>query len=109
MLSFRTPLIARALLVAGFCSAATTEVASDTGASQAAAQAPADPGQLRISCTSKAGERQQCPADTSKGVALVRSRGDAPCLLGKTWGYDDEGVWVAVAPGIGVDRDLSDL
>jgi hypothetical protein len=22
-------------------------------------------------------------------VALVTSSGDAPCLLGKTWGYDD--------------------
>jgi hypothetical protein len=51
--------------------------------------------EVRVTCTSKPGERQQCPADTSKGVALVRSSGEAPCLLGKTWGYDDEGVWVA--------------
>jgi hypothetical protein len=28
-------------------------------------------------------------------VALVRSSGEAPCLLGKTWGYDDTGVWVS--------------
>jgi len=46
-------------------------------------------------CTSQAGERKSCPADTSKGVALARSTGDAPCLLGKTWGYDDQGVWVS--------------
>src|SRR4029078_11673719 len=26
---------------------------------------------------------------------LVRSFGGAACLLGKTWGYDDQGVWVA--------------
>src|SRR4029079_9872215 len=34
-----------------------------------------------------------CAADTSAGVALVRSTGSAPCLLGKTWGYDDTGIW----------------
>ena len=26
---------------------------------------------------------------------LARSSGEAACLLGKTWGYDDRGVWVA--------------
>jgi hypothetical protein len=25
----------------------------------------------------------------------VRSTGSAPCLLGKTWGYDDTGIWVS--------------
>ncbi|HXK12077.1 MAG TPA: DUF3011 domain-containing protein [Vicinamibacteria bacterium] len=49
----------------------------------------------RIPCSSKPGERQECPADTSKGVVLARSFGESPCLLGKTWGYDDKGVWVA--------------
>jgi hypothetical protein len=48
----------------------------------------------RIACDSRPGDRQQCPADTSAGVALVTSTGTAPCLLGKTWGYDDKGVWV---------------
>ena len=57
----------------------------------AASQTPA---QL-IRCESQANARQQCTTDTSKGVALVRSFGSAPCLLGKTWGYDDTGVWVA--------------
>ena len=41
------------------------------------------------------GERQECPADTSRGVVLARSYGESACLLGKTWGYDDKGVWVA--------------
>ncbi|HEX7796865.1 MAG TPA: DUF3011 domain-containing protein, partial [Vicinamibacterales bacterium] len=31
----------------------------------------------------------------SAGVALATSTGLVPCLLGKTWGYDDGGVWVA--------------
>jgi DUF3011 family protein len=48
-----------------------------------------------VSCTSKPGERIHCPADTSKGVSLVRSSGEAPCLLGRTWGYDDQGIWVS--------------
>ncbi len=47
-----------------------------------------------VTCASKPGERTDCPADTSKGVALVRSSGEAACLLGKSWGFDDEGVWV---------------
>jgi Protein of unknown function (DUF3011) len=50
---------------------------------------------VTVSCSSKPGERQSCPADTSKGVALARSTGQAPCLLGKTWGYDDQSIWVA--------------
>jgi hypothetical protein len=49
----------------------------------------------RIACDSRPGDRQHCLADTSAGVALVTSRGEAPCLLGKTWGYDDTGIWVS--------------
>jgi hypothetical protein len=51
--------------------------------------------QNRIICESQPGERQYCPADMSAGVALAKSTGPVPCLLGKTWGYDDSGVWVA--------------
>ena len=51
--------------------------------------------QQTLTCTSKPGERTQCPADTSAGVVLLRSTGDAPCLLGRTWGYDQTSVWVA--------------
>jgi hypothetical protein len=60
---------------------------------------PADPAAAtapnHVTCSSAPGERQQCQADTSAGVALVRSAGASPCLLGKTWGYDDRGIWVA--------------
>jgi hypothetical protein len=48
-----------------------------------------------VTCSSSGTSRQACPADTSKGVVLAKSTGEAPCLLGKTWGYDDQGVWVA--------------
>ena len=47
-----------------------------------------------VSCASKPGGRTQCPAVTAAGVALLRSTGPGACLLGKTWGYDDKGVWV---------------
>jgi hypothetical protein len=47
-----------------------------------------------VSCASKPGERTQCPAVTAAGVVLLKSTGSAACLLGKTWGYDDKGVWV---------------
>jgi hypothetical protein len=48
-----------------------------------------------VSCASRPGERTDCPANTSKGVALVRSSGESACLLGKTWGFDEKGVWVS--------------
>jgi len=54
---------------------------------------PVDPPE--IVCTSKAGERIACPANTSAGVAMVKATGSATCILGKTWGYDDKGIWVS--------------
>jgi len=61
----------------------------------AAASPAATAAPVTVACASKRGERNHCPADTSKGVALVRSSGEAPCLLGKSWGYDDQGIWVS--------------
>ncbi len=48
-----------------------------------------------LSCTSTPGERTACAADTSAGVVLLRSMGEAPCLLGRTWGYEQDSVWVS--------------
>jgi hypothetical protein len=50
-------------------------------------------------CVSDAGKRNHCDADVSGGVALRRSTGSRECLLGRTWGYDDSGVWVAEGCG----------
>src|SRR5262245_64132627 len=67
-----------------------------SGEAVQAPSAPAGGNAALIPCSSKLGEpRQYCAADTSRGVALARLTGDAPCLLGKTWGYDDNGIWVA--------------
>ena len=48
-----------------------------------------------VTCESRPGARQSCPADTSGGVAIARSMGEAECLLGRTWGYDQASVWVS--------------
>src|SRR6478735_11358170 len=65
--------------------------------SASAGQAPAAATQpaASLTCASKPGERNSCPADTSHGVVLLRSFGDSPCLLGKTWGYEQASVWVS--------------
>jgi len=72
---------------------------AQSGRGAPAAAPPTAPPQERvtttITCASRPGTRQECPADTSRGVVLAGSSGEAACLLGKTWGYDDRGVWVA--------------
>jgi hypothetical protein len=78
------------LLLPTVCSAQTTE-SPQTPPAQAQQPAAAK----LLVCTSTLASRQHCPADTSAGVVLVRSTGQAPCLLGKTWGYDDSGIWVS--------------
>jgi hypothetical protein len=82
------------LLMAGSSSAQSLECsggrsplpAADNGAT---AQAPAT-----VVCESTNNERKHCAADTSAGVAPMRSTGSGACLLVKTWGYDDTGIWV---------------
>lgn len=48
-----------------------------------------------VSCESRNNVRVSCPAETHYGVALVRQTGEKDCELGKSWGFDDKGVWVA--------------
>ncbi|MBC8063204.1 MAG: DUF3011 domain-containing protein [Chlorobia bacterium] len=40
------------------------------------------------------GGREYKRIDTSGGVKLVKRLSDAPCTMGRTWGYDRDGVWV---------------
>ncbi|MBS1839928.1 MAG: DUF3011 domain-containing protein [Acidobacteria bacterium] len=35
-----------------------------------------------------------CRVDTYGGVRLIRQRSEAPCVYGRTWGFDERGVWV---------------
>lgn len=46
-----------------------------------------------VTCVSS-GTRNQCAAETRYGVALVRQLGGTECVLDRTWGFDESGVWV---------------
>jgi hypothetical protein len=83
--------------VAGSATAQTAS-APQAGKTAGAGQAPAHPVAKvggTILCESKKGENKVCLADTSAGVVLKKSTGPADCVLGKTWGFDEAGVWVA--------------
>jgi hypothetical protein len=49
-----------------------------------------------ISCSSAAtdSERHYCEADTRHGARLVKQTSAVECAEGKTWGWDEEGIWV---------------
>jgi len=49
----------------------------------------------RVTCVATGAERTYGASSTSSGVLLLRSTGTGACLLGKTWGYDGNGVWVS--------------
>lgn len=40
------------------------------------------------------GRREYKRIDTSGGVKLVKRLSEAPCTMGRTWGYDRDGIWV---------------
>jgi predicted porin len=52
-----------------------------------------------VTCVSTGDQRQHCDADTSAGVVMLRATSDTACLLGRNWGYDGQGVWVAEGCG----------
>jgi hypothetical protein len=87
--------LSRAAVTALLLTAPAFAQGPDVPVPGAAPDPAAATGQAVLTCTSKLGERQQCGADTSGGVVLARSAGEAPCLFGKTWGYDETGVWVS--------------
>jgi Protein of unknown function (DUF3011) len=96
-------------LALGIATAATARAQSNGGGSSPDVRAQsADPEPDRqtpaatqtklpqgiLLCTSQPGERVFCAADTSGGVALVRSIGKAPCVRGESWDYDKDGITV---------------
>lgn len=48
-----------------------------------------------LRCESIDQRDRYCPVDTRGGVRIVRQESRADCVLGRTWGYDRGGVWVA--------------
>ena len=47
-----------------------------------------------VSCSSSDGEKHYCEADTRYGAHLLKQTSTADCAEGKTWGWDEEGIWV---------------
>lgn len=49
-----------------------------------------------VSCNSTASdsEKHYCEADTRYGVKFLKQTGTVVCVEGKTWGWDEEGIWV---------------
>jgi hypothetical protein len=50
-------------------------------------------GQI-VTCSSDDGDRHYCNADTRGGVQLVNQRSGSACQQGRSWGYDQRGIWV---------------
>ncbi len=50
--------------------------------------------QSSVYCASDDMRRHYCSVDTRGGVELMRQRSDASCIAGRTWGYDNRGIWV---------------
>jgi len=47
-----------------------------------------------IDCASEQGRHRYCRARTDGYVRLDEQYSDTPCVAGRTWGYDDSGIWV---------------
>jgi len=47
-----------------------------------------------VTCRSENYKRNRCRADTEGTVRIARQLSDAPCVRGRTWGYDHRGIWV---------------
>ena len=50
--------------------------------------------QSTIACNSDDGRRHSCAVDTRGGVRLVTQNSQAPCTEGRSWGSDNQGIWV---------------
>ncbi len=45
-------------------------------------------------CESRDDRTRRCPADTRGGVRMTRQLSNTPCIRGRTWDADRNGVWV---------------
>lgn len=48
-----------------------------------------------ILCESKNNTRNHCRTDTRWGITLVRRVSENDCIRGRSWGYDQDGIWVS--------------
>ncbi|MCI0661554.1 MAG: DUF3011 domain-containing protein [Acidobacteria bacterium] len=51
-------------------------------------------GGRTITCNSNDMRRNWCNVDTRGGVRLYKQKSDSPCIQGRTWGYNRDGIWV---------------
>ena len=54
-----------------------------------------DYGNSTVRCESEDRRTRHCNIDTRGGVRLTRRLSDASCVQGRSWGYDNRGVWVS--------------
>jgi hypothetical protein len=47
-----------------------------------------------VTCASNDGRRDNCNANTSRGVRLIRQRSDSDCIFRQTWGTARNFIWV---------------
>jgi hypothetical protein len=47
-----------------------------------------------IECRSSGYRYSYCPADTDNRVDLIRQSSGSSCDYGRSWGYDNRGIWV---------------
>ena len=47
-----------------------------------------------LTCGSRGNHRAYCAADTRGGAILVQQMSQAPCVQGRSWGFDARGIWV---------------
>ena len=48
-----------------------------------------------VRCESIGSSRTFCRADTGAGVRVARQLSRRPCIAGRSWGYNDRGIWVS--------------
>lgn len=52
-------------------------------------------GGQRFRCESDGNRQRYCSVDTRGGVQMIRQLSSTPCLRGRNWDYDRNGVWVS--------------
>jgi hypothetical protein len=82
-----------AVFVSSLLSATPARAQSPAADTEAPAATNGD-ALARVTCAAISTERTYCAGDASAGVVLIKADGPGECLLGKTWGYDQKGVWV---------------
>ncbi len=65
-----------------------------TGISQLIFLQPSSANEQYITCSSIDNRYTHCRAYTDNQVRLVRQLSSHHCLEGRTWGYDNQGIWV---------------